>query len=755
MPKTGRTTRLTAERNVVTRRRWTTIAVLLAATVRSAAAAADPVVFWHNDPVGPDDAVLVSGADLDVVTAARIARIDDAGHVGNATALELLQRTPGSFKFVVPAAFAAGLYRVTLTHAGGEVTIRLNAPVVYWLQAEGGDTVAPGGWLRVFGRDIVRRSERARLRLVPEAAGPPVELAPAQGDLWSARFVVPDAIRAGAYKVEIFNGEGAARDVVEAGRVTVRPRAEAGGRTYDVRAYGAVGDASRDSTRAIASALETAGRDGGGTVYLPRGRYLVSDRLEIPPGVTLAGERTDLVSLVWPDLATPPDALIKGFTRFGLRDLTVYASNHRHVVSGGFTGGDAAEPDSADIEIRRVRIRASAFFGHLRPDEAAARTARLAASFPGQLAPDTLRLSGRRIVVADCDILGTGRSLHLLGARDAVVTGNTLAAGRYGSYEIVGADRLIFEDNRVIGGDLQASGGSFNANAPTVTTSRNIFVSGNTFKGFYGHDREAVTSDAPGGYYLGAASTLAPDTLSLDGEPSDPALRNLPNPERLGVGAVVMVVEGRGTGASGRVARFERSGTPARLRVRLERPLPVALDATSVVTIVKAQSNYLVVGNSFEDTGPAVQSYGTGLDHVVAENRAVRTAGYLVTGLYYHHMQPGWRVQVLDNRILEGNVYRAIHERSDLAFEAAIAVQGLQPSNAPGRPPLVQGVIVRGNRLDEDAHIAVRGYVAASPGVRDVIVEGNTIGASRDGLVVDVGVAGALVRRNTVRRIPR
>lgn len=737
------------------RRPWTMVAGLLAAAAQAAAAAADPVVFWHNDPVGPDDAVLVSGADLDAVTAASIAPIDDAGPVGGAVALDLLQRTPGSFKFVVPATFAAGLYRVTLSHAGGDVTIRLNAPVVYWLQAEGGDAVAPGGWLRVFGRDIVRRSDRARLRLVPEAGGPSVDLAPTQGDLWSARFVVPETTRAGPYKVALFNGDGSARDAVEAGRVTVRPRAEAGGRTYDVRAYGAVGDASRDSTRAIATALETAGREGGGTVYLPRGRYLVSDRLVVPPDVTLAGERTDLVSLVWPDLATPPDALIKGGTRFVLRDLTVYASNHRHIVSGGFTGGDAAEPDATDIEIRRVRIRASTYLGHLRPDEAAARTARLAASFPGVQAPDTLRLSGRRIVVADCDVLGTGRSLYLLGARDAVVTGNTLAAGRYGSYEIVGAERLIFENNNVVGGDLQASGGAFNANAPTVAASRNIFVSGNTFKGFYGHDREAVTTDAPGGYYHGAARTLAPDTLSLDSEPSDLALRHLPNPERFGVGALVMVVEGRGTGASARVARFERSGAPAHLRVRLDRPLPVVLDATSVVTIVKAQSNYLVVGNSFEDTGPAVQSFGTGLDHVVAGNRAVRTAGYLVTGLDYHHMQPGWHVQVLDNRILEGNVYRAIHERSDLAFEAAIAVQGLQPSNAPGRPPLVQGVIVRGNRLDEDAHITVRGYVVASPGVRDVIVEHNVVGASRTGLFVDDGVAGALVRRNTVRRIAR
>ena len=76
-------------------------------------------------------------------------------------------------------------------------------------------------------------------------------------------------------------------------------------------------------------------------------------------------------------------------------------------------------------------------------------------------------------------------------------------------------------------------------------------------------------------------------------------------------------------------------------------------------------------------------------------------------------------------------------------------------ANQPNRPALAQSIIIRGNQLDQDAHIEVRGYSTISPGVRDVVIEGNTIGASRIGLAVDQGVAWYLARRNTINRIPR
>jgi hypothetical protein len=192
------------------------------------------------------------------------------------------------------------------------------------------------------------------------------------------------------------------------------------------------------------------------------------------------------------------------------------------------------------------------------------------------------------------------------------------------------------------------------------------------------------------------------------------------------------------------------------MSITLDRQLQVGLDQTSEVTIVQAHENYLIIDNFFEDTGVAAQSFGTALGHVIAENRSNRTSGFAAIGQFYGHFQPCWRVQILNNHILEGNVYRAGPDRNVISNEALIFVRANQVPAAAGRPPLVQAVIVRGNRLDQDAHIQVEGFAGASFGVRDVIIEANTAGPSRVGLVVDRGVTSWLGRRNVEgRRIAR
>lgn len=65
--------------------------------------------------------------------------------------------------------------------------------------------------------------------------------------------------------------------------------AEPGPEVYSVRDFGAKGDGQTDDTGAFQKALETAGRNGGGVVFAPRGNYLFSGHLDVPPAVTLKG----------------------------------------------------------------------------------------------------------------------------------------------------------------------------------------------------------------------------------------------------------------------------------------------------------------------------------------------------------------------------------------------------------------------------------------------------------------------------------
>jgi hypothetical protein len=713
-------------------------------------AVAKPIVFWFNDPVGPDQTILVTGADLDAVTAATVTRAPEAGMSPTPElAATLLQINAQSLKIVLPAELAPGIFRVKLHHADGNETIDVNLPTIYWSQGDLGDAATPGGWIQIFGRNILRRPERAQLLLVSDDTGAELTAPLIQGDIWRARFDTPKQIKPGDYRLRLSNGDGAFDQRVDAGRIQIRTNPPAPAPTFTVTDYGATGDGKKDSTAAIRTTIDAAKAAGGGIVFIPRGRYMMSEELSIPPGVSLRGERADLVNLFWPDMCNPPGSLIRGTSHFAIEDLTIYASNHRHIISGGFMGGDFEAPGARDISIRRVRIRASAYRGLMNAEETFRRMTEQRPTLSDS-PPATIRLSGKHLEVVDCDIVGSGMSLRLFKATDAVVSRNLLANGRGGYYSILGSRHVIFEDNVVSAADLQATGGAFGTLSRWVSSSEDIFFGGNTVRGIYGEDREGVTTDGPGGYYFGRAESTAADRLSLTDEwkaaPVSPFWS----------GAVVMVINGRGAGQFARIREPANQAESPPRTLLIDRPLAVPLDSSSVVTITQAQQNYLIVGNSFEDTGVAAQSFGTAINHVIAGNRATRSSGFYAIGLAYGHFQPSWHVQLLDNRIIEGNVYRAGPPRPALSEEAAVGVHAYQVETKRGAPPLARAIVIRGNRLEQDAHIELRGFSGASPGIRDVIVEDNYIGPSRQLLQVDAGVASLLTRRNEMtQRISR
>jgi hypothetical protein len=79
------------------------------------------------------------------------------------------------------------------------------------------------------------------------------------------------------------------------------------GTAFDVTAYGARGDGTSDNTMAFAGAISAAQSAGGGTVYVPAGKYLFSTRHTPYPGsvaiegtvpITLQGAGRDLTTLI-------------------------------------------------------------------------------------------------------------------------------------------------------------------------------------------------------------------------------------------------------------------------------------------------------------------------------------------------------------------------------------------------------------------------------------------------------------------------
>jgi hypothetical protein len=86
-------------------------------------------------------------------------------------------------------------------------------------------------------------------------------------------------------------------DVTNAGELSADTSTTAEKPVYDVASYGATGDGSTDDTAAIQSAIDTGISNGGGTVYLPNGTYVISDELVVGDGISIEGDGRDATAI--------------------------------------------------------------------------------------------------------------------------------------------------------------------------------------------------------------------------------------------------------------------------------------------------------------------------------------------------------------------------------------------------------------------------------------------------------------------------
>jgi len=464
---------------------------------------------------------------------------------------------------------------------------------------------------------------------------------------------------------------------------------------------------------AIVAAIAKAKENGGGVVYLPRGRYGLAKPLDIPDGVVLAGEAMELVSLFWPDFETPPLHLVRGNT-FGLENLSLYCQNHRTVV--------LIEPKSDGAFVRNVRIRANCHFMIDIPGE----------PFRGRLGPKSNRdlgagiaVHGRNFEIRDCDVLASDIALFLKDTRHGLVTGNTFLYGGRG-YRIESCRELVFENNTVEGFGLTAIGNdiaTFWSNACT-----NISFAKNRLRRMFGADREMMTLDAGGGAYLGHVAAVDGNRLTLA---ADPVFKDYaPKPHQNWAGAAVMILEGKGVGQYRIVTAHQGRDW------EVDRAWTVLPDATSRISIVPYRGRNLFIGNDCEDGGP-FQLYGSAHECIVAENRGRRMDGFLVWGLDPHDwgQQPSWYCQFLDNTVVEGNGYG--HRTGGFGTAAAG-----QPGDGKGRS--VRDVVFRRNACLNNAGFSITGNLHGA------LVEHNTITHADIGIAVGAPASGVILRANAL-----
>ncbi|SMF51084.1 Right handed beta helix region [Xaviernesmea oryzae] len=711
-------------------RRLLPIVFMLSALGLSGPAAADaPHIFWASDPVKPGQTVQVSGMGLAAVEKVEVARLID--HAEDRTAsrpepekAEVLAKSDSSLSFILPKHFAPGVFSVTLRSEDATSSFQLNAPDIYWVQGDRGPAATPGGWLRLSGRNMAV-TDRAVAKLIGEDAKE-IRLNVAGPDIWSASFPIPDDAPAGSYRVHLWNGAGDASAWRDAGTIEIEPGAQTERPVMELFSN-QPDSADHDDTARINAAMGALHKRGGGTLLLHYGIYRLTGTLEIPEGVVLKGESNDLVTLIWKDTETPPGALIEGVRDFSVEDMTINAFRHFDIIKGGFDplSGKAS---GRNVAVRRVIVRASSFLGRMTDEDAAQRLQAMRGH--RQSGVVGLLLGGSNIVVEDCDILSSMRPFLLMGPKGARLTGNTFRTGRRGWYSISGPDGVLFENNRIIGTDLQASGGGINTLEGYVS-ARNVLIRNNRFETMYGNDREAMTSDGPGGYYSGPLTAVLDRSVWID--PAGPGVLKDRNWE----GAGLFVVKGQGLGLVARIVK--KAGEV----LDLDRDISGLAENDSIVSILPMQENYLIVGNHFEDVGQ-IQIYGAGYRHVFADNTALRSTGFGATSLYYKHLQPNFYIQFLNNEVT-GPAFR---------HAARIDIAGRQFKD--NDTLLAFGTVIRENRLRAAATIRVDGRSATAPAIRNVLIEQNEITRTDIGIDIGQGVDELTLRDNVMSdvRIP-
>ena len=661
-----------------------------------------PQIIWASDPIRPGETLVVMGEGF---TSNSVVELNDPSSPDVWAALTVLQMSGQSLKAVIPDSRPLNVWACRVRE--GECLSNsewLNEPAVWWWNGDGGEFGTPGGWLRVFGKALhFGGQSRALLK---NGMGSSLALTPRKSGGYALAFALPPDIAPGDYELFVHNGCGGDAAWRGAGTVTIRPRAEGKADFFNVKDFGP------NPAVALVAALKAAETNGGGVVYLPRGRYPVKDALKIPTNTVLRGEAMALTSLYWPDFEKPPPELITG-ADFGVESLSLYCQNHRNVLA------DTAA--SRRMFLRQVRVRANAFF----------MVEDIGKEFRGHKGPASHRecgaavlLRGANFEITDCDLYASNYGIRILEAKTGVIARNQIRYGGRG-YSFENTERLIFEENLVEGNNLLAIGND-------ITTfwnnfCRHIYFADNRIQQMFGADREMMTLDAASGAYFGAVAAADGMTLTLA---ADPVFRDYaPKPHTNWIGAAVQIMEGRGAG------QYRFVAAHAGRDWQVDRPWTVLPDATSRISIAPFRGRNLFIGNTFEDGG-AFQLYAAAHDSIVAENKGSRMDGFLVWGLNPHGWgyQPSWYCQFLDNEILEGNGYG--HRGSSfgiVSYDEAKRYEGA----------LVRCTIYRRNVLHNNARIVVGGQT------EDTLVENCVMRDSDFGVTVKASARGTLLRKNT------
>ncbi len=713
-----------------------------------------PVLFWHSDPVGPNETLVLAGGNFASNAEIDLAPLPSQGEPAW-SAVQPIQAGGISIKAVIPATWAPGIYACRVRQ--GDLvskTVYVNAPDIWWKQGdEGVDRARQGGWLRILGKCLDFENQ-ATVSLQAEGSKKTIALEMESASGFSLKAKVPASLAPGSYRVLVSNGKGGKEGVRDAGLLEALPAKEAPKAIINVADLGADTTGMRDCTLPIVQAIERLSMIGGGVVYFPRGRYRIDailrsgtwikSALFIPENITLRGDGPDLVSLWWPDQERALPTLIDGRNDFAIEDLSIFTQGYHSTIITG----------SSNVRIRNVRIRANYFY--MTNNNGGSHHERsITPPGLGACGPAIL-LWGENNQVTDCDILHLTQAFDLRNGRGSLVANNTIRAANM--HVLNGTCEMIFEHNENTGNSMSPGGNNIGLHMG-ASICKHVYYAHNTSSHLYGGDHEALTLDGHGTAYLGRVRDVGANGFVLEGKSF------LGSKVKGGMtdmhGTAVFVIDGQGAGQYRWLTGYEGN------HITIDREWDLAPDESSLVSIGGFNGRHLFINNTAIDTGTIIQLYPPNCECILSGNRSIRASNINSLGKLAKHknsefvwIETSWYNQFLDNRVIAGNTWGGGSTQIDrwIGGECTLNVWGWETAfyvsqhgedldifltpellrNILGEShprtrsiPISRFQIIRRHVIDNNSSIRIHGAVA------DVLIEGCDLNRSRKGIRID------------------
>lgn len=630
------------------------IGVLLWSTAVAAAVASPPVISYVTQPVRHWETFFILGEGFDAQKAEvlRLAIEDPRGPE------EVAQEILHGREFVPPAEppqNVGHLYGRQYVMSPQVIGGKLQGSVqVFWVRSSEGisppfvvnrpevffvefDQVAPGEECRVFGRNMIQSFypprpsifllDRANRKVYRCQWGNRYDY---QGHLdyqlpYELRFKVPEAVPDGAYELWVHNGlntglHGFGGPVA----LEVKRTTAAAPKLFGVDQFEAKGDGLTDDTPALEKAVAAAAEAGNGTVYFPRGDYVLRRTLRVPPGVNLRGLRPEDCRLVvrrevapfseeWPSepLVVRQHDYAPQFRRLTTLPM-VYLISDSRVENLGFVAEEpvywaVAAATVGQAPIRNVTVRNCHIVNSHAP------------WISGAWRPATgcIGLLGyaEHCEIRDCrlrgltgiDHVGTGHHCRTIGNRFTSYQG---PFGTSGMGWMIGV-HCIVEGNVCENSNRGFTCGPWHGPIERNFIARNGVLNGGSVEGagesflFEGPDVGLET-------WFGNPSATGPDWLQQSQRRWKPDVL---------AGRVALVVHGRGLGQWRRVKGNTED------RVTLAEPWSVPPDGNSLVVVRQFFMQNVLVNNYCRDVVGGIDFYGGALENTVERFISQRAGG--------------------------------------------------------------------------------------------------------------------------------